>query len=132
MAQIEDQKETSVGNEAVIFSPVLQVCLLHLHEAKHRSIVTADASQVNGLNFREEDHFPASLGVSSAPVEIVSVHPELRIHTAYLLQGGSAYQPETAINNVDFTKSVMPEVVHKIAAENAGLFRKTIKREGAA
>lgn len=96
----------------MIFSPILKIGPLHFDIAQYRRVLAARCTKMQCLCFRKEDNPPVTYTESSAPIEVVGVHPKARVKHANVVQSSSADYPEAPVDDIHVTQLVVLEILH--------------------
>src|ERR1700727_1404601 len=115
-----------------MLSPELQICTAHFQIETNSRTGRTCPTVVNRPSSGEEDNLLSRLMKSVAPVNIFSVHEELRIQQSDPLNRLAPRHHEPAVQHFDWPSRLVIEIGHQETAEKSRLREQDIEPNSSA
>lgn len=91
----------------MMFLPILKAGSDHFDIEPDRVIGGTGAAVMDSLGLGTEEDPPSSIPKPLAPIDILSIHKEILVKEADLVQRVAPYHPDAPVDHINIAKSVM-------------------------
>src|SRR5580658_2391857 len=125
-------EKSELSQPAAVLSPVLKVSVTLFQVETNRRVGGTGSAVMNRFGVGEKNNSLSRLVKPVAPIDILSVHEELRVERSDPIQGASANQDEPAVQYLDRRSRLVIKIRHQVSAKQLGVLEGHIEPQGTA